>query len=438
MSKTIANFLVGIGLNTTNFSKGAGNVESSLGRIRALSGVAGAGIGAAFSAASLAAINAGKKLDDFSLKTEGMSTSSQYIYALGGAFRTMGGDADDAISTLKTMEKALDNLRAKGDIGPLKDAVFAGVDISALTSSTSGADMLQRLSDIVPKLNDQQQRVLQEGFGFSDATMRVLRRGRGELDAAVNDAMDLAGGIQDATEKSREFNKEMSRLGLVFDGIGNSLASHMLPGFTGILKSITDFLQDNRGGIEAGIKKMADNPAATSAIVGGGAVAATSAAIGAIGSKLGMKWLAGAGTAGAYGGIAGAALGTGAMLYDLKSSDVESITGLKNVSRYYRSPSETVDAIRGGWGNQTEADVRAMYEPSDIGYVHSGAVNPEQSAKMRQMSALARSDASIPPPIVNTEISVVLDGKTIDAAIQKRESITYQNAVQSTQTTTSR
>src|SRR5690554_786006 len=111
MTKVLQNFLIGVGLDTEQYDKGAKNVESSLGRMRTLVGFTGAAITGAFAAAGGAAIAAAHRNDQFMLSVEGLRTAPEYIYAYGRALAAMGGDADNAVAAIKGIEKAQDDLR---------------------------------------------------------------------------------------------------------------------------------------------------------------------------------------------------------------------------------------------------------------------------------------------------------------------------------------
>lgn len=242
MANTIKNFLVGVGLDASKFDEGEREVTSGLGRIQAVAGFAGAAMIGAFASASSAAIAAGNRIDEFNLSTEKLSSSPKFIYDYGNALRALGGDADEAIQAVISAETALDNLKLKGDYGVFNDAAFAGVDTSMLTQAQDGEEFLRMLSNMVPELNKDQQRLLQSAFGFSDATMRSLRQGQQEFDRLIDEVSGLTGNIQNSTEAAREFNEQLALTKLRMEGVSNTLAEKMLPAFAGILETANDLI----------------------------------------------------------------------------------------------------------------------------------------------------------------------------------------------------
>lgn len=319
MAAVIKQFLVGVGLDTSNFDKGSKNVETSLGRFRSLAGIAGTAIVGAMGVASAAAIAAGSRIDKLVLSTEKFNTSSKFIYDYGNALKTLGGDANDAVGAISAAEKALDELKLKGSFSAFEGAVFAGVDTNALTQAQSGEEFLRLLSDMVPKLNEAQQRVLQENFGFSDATMRSLREGSQRFDEMVARAGKLAGGFNEAIDAARSYNKELAETQLRMEGITNILAGTLLDSLTNILKTFNTFFDLNKDRIEPAVKFAGENPLGTGLLAGGLAASGLGATATFAGFPAAGAALSRFGTPGA---IAGAGILAGAPLYDYVMDDV--------------------------------------------------------------------------------------------------------------------
>jgi hypothetical protein len=111
-----------------------------------------------------------------------------------------------------------------------------------LTQAQDGEEFLRMLSNMVPELNKDQQRLLQSAFGFSDATMRSLRQGQQEFDRLIDEVSGLTGNIQNSTEAAREFNEQLALTKLRMEGVSNTLAEKMLPAFAGILETANDLI----------------------------------------------------------------------------------------------------------------------------------------------------------------------------------------------------
>lgn len=242
MNNTIKNFLVGVGLDVSEFDKGEKNVTRGLDRIKSVAGFAGAAMVGAFATASTAAIAAGNRIDNFNLSTEKLSSSPKFVYDLGNAFYKMGGDADEAVDAIDSIESKLADFKLAGSFGELDKAVLSGADVSALLQAQTGEEFFRMLSDMVPDMTKDQQRMIQESFGFSDAAMRTLRLGQQGFDRLIDEVSGLTGNIQNSTVAAREFNEQLAITQLRIEGVSNTLAEKMLPAFAGILGSVNDFL----------------------------------------------------------------------------------------------------------------------------------------------------------------------------------------------------
>lgn len=340
MAKVLQNFLIGVGLDTEKYDKGAKNVESSLGRMRSLVGVTGAAMVGAFGAAGLAAINVANRVDKTNLAFANFKTPPAWINNYGNAISILGGHADEAVAAISTIEKAQSDFALKGMLGPLEDVALARGDINELSQTKTGEEFLRKLAGMVPQMNKDQQRLVKDSLGFSDAVMESLRGGVSKLDAAVASAGELYGEFGRATEAARGYKKAIAELDTQFQGIGETLAQKMLPPLTGILNSASDFIKESQGKTGQIIDRAAENPAATGLVVGGAATAVAGVAARGVGLQTLGRGLM---RAGPY----GIAAGTGLLAWDAKPEDIEGLTGYKPPS--YIFEKTPVDAAKDGW-----------------------------------------------------------------------------------------
>lgn len=423
MARSIANFLVGVGLDTKDFDKGSQNVQTDLSRFRSLAGLAGTALAGAFSAASLAAINAGNRVDKLALQMDKFNTSASFANSYGNVLKTLGGDAQDAVQAIASAEQALDKLR-KGDASVFEALAFSRADVKNLASSESGEDLLRRLSGMAPDMNKQQQRYMQDALGISDAALKSLTLGRREFDSLIDKSAALSPNFEKATEAAREYNKTLAEINNKFQGFTDTLAAKLLPQFTEVIKSLDKFISNNAGKIDKAIDYAVDNSGTLATIAGGTALSAGGAVASGLGSKFGIRALSTLGAGASYGGAAGVAAGTGSLLYDLKASDIQDITGY-DVSKYYRAPSETVDAIGKWWRGGTVS-------PSDA------ATMSPQVQQTRTMRDQAFSDASVPSVPQRVEVEVKLNNKMFETGVTKVINNREQATMVNSQTTVDR
>lgn len=241
---TIKNFLVGVGLDTKDFDKGSEKVDKGLDSFRTKAGFAGAAMVSAMVGAGLAAVNAGSRIDKLNLSTSGMDASTKFVHDYGGALTMLGGEASEAEQALKRVETALTNFRVKGDFGDFQNIALAGIDTTALTQAKDSEEFIKILAELTPELNKDQQRILQESFGFSDAVMQSLRGGREALDQNIARVAELTGDFTKATESAREYNKTIAEFQLRIEGVGNALAINLLPGINSIFDTVGEFVNE--------------------------------------------------------------------------------------------------------------------------------------------------------------------------------------------------
>ncbi|RIY41947.1 hypothetical protein [Neopusillimonas maritima] len=357
MAKVLQNFLIGVGLDTEDYDDGAKRVEGSLGRMRTLVGFTGTAFVGAMAAAGSSAIAAGRRVDNFNLSVEKLNTSPAFIRDYGHAVSAMGGNFDEAAAAINSAEAALAQFRTKGTFGPFEDAAFAGVDTRPLTEAETGADFLRELAAVVPDLNKDQQRLIQDAWNLSDAVMRSLRGGLAEFDASIARAGELAGEFGRATDAARDYGRAISELNTRFENIGDTLAANILPSFTGVVDSLGGFIDRNRDLIDRTTKEKPE----ASALVG---TSAAAIGVGAAASTIGLRGIGGLAM---RGGVAGMAIGSGLIAADMRPDDIESITGYR--PNDYIFDSTPLDAARDAYNAVAD---KFGFERSEKG---SGAIS---------------------------------------------------------------
>lgn len=311
MAKVLQNFLIGIGLDTEKYDKGAKNVEGSLSRMRTLVGFTGTAIAGAFGLAGTAAINAGKRVHDFNIEAAKLKTPTEYVHNYGRALAALGGNAEDAIASISSLEERLAEMRAGGTgrFAGDTDLALAGMDIRPLRDAQTGEEFLRELARQLPELNKEQQLRVQQTLGLSDVVMISLREGVEAFDAGIARAGELYGEFGRATDEAREFARSLAEINTRFQGIGETLAEQMLPGFTGLIDSVGALIDRNRDKIDEIASVLGENPTATSLAAGGGAASASGVALRGIG-------LRGIGTSLTRLGTPGMIAGGGLLAYD--------------------------------------------------------------------------------------------------------------------------
>lgn len=405
--KVLKSFLIGIGYDTKGLEAGDKKIGASLGNIKSGAlGISAALVGA-FGASASAIVGVADRVDKLAMSTQNLRTSQAAVYNYGNAIKLMGGDAADAVDTLQRFEEIQNNLRLKGDAGPIGDLAMAGIDVSSLYQTSTGEEFMRAIADMIPKLDEGQRAVVQNSLGLSDGVFRSLAGGVEKLDETMKRANSLTGNIDQLTENSRKLADNSAQLGLAIEGVKNELAEKFLPSLIGASEAVNTFLKEYRPEISKGIDALAENPEATAGI-GIGAVATVA---GAGLSKVGMNTIGGA--------LKGAGqVGLAISIADLMTPYIDPM--FDKLFGVERSPSE-VDAGAG----------RVIRSQEDIDYLNHrdrsayDSLPPESGTtpdEDRQASADALAGALSRTPIkVENQLGVTLqlDGQALESKIMQ-------------------
>lgn len=289
-SKVLKSFLIGIGYDTKALEAGDKKIGASLNGIKSNAlGISAALVGA-FGAGASAIVGVANRVDKLAMSTQNLRTSQAAVYNYGNALKLMGGDAADAVETLAHFEEIQNNLRLKGDAGPISDLATAGIDVSSLYKTNTGEEFMRALADMIPKLDEGQRAQVQSSLGLSDGVFRSLAGGVEKLDETMKRANALTGSVDQLTENSRKLADNSAQLGLIIEGVKNELAEKFLPSLIGATEGVNNFLKEYRPEISKGIDALAENPQATAGIGIGAATTVAGAGL----SKIGMKGIGGA------------------------------------------------------------------------------------------------------------------------------------------------
>lgn len=426
-ARVLKSFLIGLGYDTKGLEAGERRFKSSTSGIKSNALTTSAALVGAFGAAGASIVTTARDVDQLALSTQNLRTSTQSVYNYGNAIRLMGGNASEAVDALQRFEQIQNDLRIKGEAGPVSELAMAGVDVSSLYQTQTGEEFAQALAAMLPGLDEGQRSVVQESLGLSDATFRTLAGGIDGLNKALQDAQSFTGNIEQLTEGSRQLRENQSEFSLIIEGITNELAEKFMPSLIGAGESVNTFLKSIRGDVSGAIDYAAENAGATAAL--GGSAAAALAGSGA--SRLGLK------------AVGGAVRGAGTLGLAVTGSAVASDVLNQSLADYvpgYGAAARSFDEwLMGVTG------LERIPSPMELlfgGNSASGSVVPSKSMEEeRQASADALAGALSRAPLKvdnSINLNVQLDGSALDAKIiDVTEQQSYQ-ALEDMQTTTDR
>lgn len=239
--RVLKNFLIGLGYDTKGLEAGENKFKSSIGGVKSSALTTSAALIGAFALAATSVAATANEVDNLALRTQNMRTATDTVYNFGNAIRLAGGDAAEAVDALQRFEEIQNNLRLRGDAGPVADLAMAGIDVSSLYQTQTGEEFARALSAMLPGLDEGQRALVQESLGLSDATFRSLAGGVETLDAALAKASALTGNVEQLAEDSRKLRESTATLSLAVDGARNELANKFLPAMVGATGAAADF-----------------------------------------------------------------------------------------------------------------------------------------------------------------------------------------------------
>lgn len=457
MANVLTSFLIGIGFDTSKLDSGMKDVNSKMDGVKGSALKVSAALVGAFGAAAGSVVNTAGKIDQLALKTGNMRTSMQYVYNYGNALKRMGGDADDAKSSIANLETLLNNYHFNGQRGIFDDMNKASIDTLDLVNTYTGEDFIAQLNRQLPGMTKEQRSVTQKTLGLSDAEIKTLSQDPVEFQASLAKSEELTGNIEGLTKNSRELMQNSADFSLAIEGITNELAGEFMSSLIGVSGWINGFLAENKGVINSGIKYAGENAGATAALGAG----ATASLLGS-GLKLaGLSTIGGAasvaGTAGM--GVAGSAIGAnllneslGKYIPGYSEASLGFDEVLKELSGAERIPSP-LELLFGG--KERARTMQELY-PDDISSGEwrpiqrgegmspsemSSATGAPSAEDERQANADALAGAISRSPIKvsnTTTVNVELDGRAFDARVTEVNERTAHEALGDLSTTTAR
>lgn len=237
MAKSLANFVVGIGADTSGFKDGMKEVNSGMNTIRSSALLAGTALTTALTAVTGIAFGTANEINDLSLQMQFTDATVQRAYNFGNAVQRMGGDAQTARDEFVQLQKTVDGLTV-GDNWDKLGIEMGKFDI-VIDFNPKTDDLLtfqNRLADTISVATSKQKLQIQDVFGFSDATMRLLEKGSLGVELELQASMDRTGDIEKMVESSRDLVNEWGILKEHATGFKNVIAEETIPALTEAVK----------------------------------------------------------------------------------------------------------------------------------------------------------------------------------------------------------
>lgn len=301
MSNVITSFLVGIGLDTSDFESGERRVNQAMEGIKSSTLAIG-------SAMAAAAIGAGVRVDQLAEKSRKLqdqlyrtNTETTWAQGYGVALRELGGNADDAVGRITGLEEKLAAIKM-GDRGWVDSLGPAGFDAGDLAQAKDAQDFITRAADQFSRATHTQQVNMASVLGLTDAEFKLWQQGGTYVDAHTRQLAAQIGYTESLNQKQYEYSQSWVELNLELDKAGNTISEIMLPGMTELVKKANEYT--------GALNKFAqENPETAKTVIGTGAAVGAGAAV-LTGAKV-LSKVPGLGGLGAVAGPTAAVVGGG-------------------------------------------------------------------------------------------------------------------------------
>lgn len=407
MANTITNFLVGLGLDTTDFEKGAKQVDTGIGNIKS-SALQLAALGASAFGAQQLTFGFAQATDQVGKFSRVFSILPDDVTAFGRALEHEGGTLAGFMSQIAS----LDRMRAMtpDQVGGLfARAGIVGVDPSVILNAENATEAYLNLADVFASLSQKQRLNAAELFGMDEASIRLLSAGRSEVEKLVAREKELRPITESMTTEAARFNDVTQDLKTNISSVADTISMNLLPGISSTVEDMNSWLEVNKQFINSNINSvlepMEDNIAGIAAAGGLLASGGLLAGLAGVAKHIPLigGGLAAAATAAARLTAIGAAA-TGAVVgADVIDQQLQKISGYEELDAKFTKLIFDLTGFDVSRGNVFEGQA-----PGNFGSPNVGMTPPSF------MTGVAQSR---PTPRGPVQVNLVLDGQVIDQRI---------------------
>jgi hypothetical protein len=419
MANTISNFLVGIGLDTTDFDRGAQNVDSGLDGIRSSALQLAALAAGAFGANQLinGFANANDELGKFS---QTFSVLPNDVAALGRALQHEGGSLESFMAQLAGIEQ----LRASTPqqlAGLFSSAGIVGLDPSVILDAENATEAYKALAGVFDDLSGQQRLQAANVFGLDEASIRLLSRGTEGVEKLIASEKEMRPVTEAMIKESYRYVDSLQDLSTNIGGVADQISVKLLPGISSTVEGMNNWIGANREFISSGIDTVLDPMAEhiTEIAIAGGLLASGGLLTGLATMARYVPIIGGALATAATAGASIVALGTagyaGYQVGNVISENLDDDTN-SNIGR-------VLNRTLAFFGNENAQ--QALVNEASVGGITSG-YNPNSTAFQAllfpeldqvQRTYKQQQQQSAPQKLPAVNVSLVLDGSVIDKRV---------------------
>lgn len=254
MAKTLSNFLVGIGFDLDN--KSVDGVVSGIDGVKSKALQLGAVVAGAFGIKALTSDFAASR-DELGKFAQVFGGTANDINAFGNAIRLEGGTLEGFMAQLASFEQFRAGL-ATGDIGFLEAAGKAGISVGGLIAAEDSLEGFLTLADQFQAMSQRQRIAAAQALGLDEASIRLLSKGRDEIERIVDVQREMRPITEEMTDLSAEYNDQMQNLSTNIGGVADQISTRLLPQINNVLAGLNEWISLNDKLIDSGIDTFFD------------------------------------------------------------------------------------------------------------------------------------------------------------------------------------
>lgn len=234
---------------------GAGLMSSGMGSVVAGAGALSAGllgVGAGVAAVAGGALAVKSLADNFSTAqlaadrfAQTYGVAMEDVVGLGRVMEVEGGTQEAVKGQLAGLERMRAGLMV-GDAEWISTAGRAGIDTSGIESARDSVQAYLSLADQFQRMSTKGRLNAAEALGLDDAAIRLLSRGRGEIEKLMNTQLKQRKITEEMTVLSAAYASEMHELGNNFGALADTVAVSLLPRITSFLAGLNSISDSAR------------------------------------------------------------------------------------------------------------------------------------------------------------------------------------------------
>lgn len=190
-----------------------------------------------------------------------LGLTAEKINGMRGAGAALGGTAEGMTSSMKSLNKGMNDFVVKGDTTLLPFMNTLGVSMVDSQGKLRDVDkVMLDLSDSFSKMNSEQAYALGQDMGFDEGTIAALMQGRDAMKEMSDYHAKMYTSSKEELAASRELSKNQAQLSAHWQSMKLMLGNAIIPllvKLTNFAKAFFEFLQDHQKTVKNVFEAMA-------------------------------------------------------------------------------------------------------------------------------------------------------------------------------------